>query len=43
MGAPVFVMAGRVPRLSMPLALTPHQRRLDITSGLTTFIGVPAA
>jgi len=40
MGAPVFVMAGR---LSMPLALAARQRRLDITSGLTTFVGVPAA
>ena len=40
MGAPVFVMAGR--GLSTPM-VTAHQRRLDITSGLTTFVGVPAA
>jgi hypothetical protein len=43
MGAPVFVMAGRDTRLSAPLALAAHQRRLDITAGLTTFVGVPAA
>jgi len=42
MGAPVFVMAGRVLGLSTPVVAA-HQRRLDITSGLTTFVGAPAA
>ena len=42
MGAPVFVMAGRRSAIHA-LARAAHQRRLDITSGLTTFVGVPAA